>query len=87
MAVPGREAIQVPFPIAADLTYPYGFDSQDQRHRLVNQRHLGNLEGLPVERVSLLRRRQPSGTNYGGDLRNVGTGGQGRLRPDGTIVR
>ena len=27
-----------------------------------------------------------SATNYGGDLRNVGSGGQGRLRPDGTIV-
>ncbi len=27
-----------------------------------------------------------SSTNYGGDLRNVGSGGEGRLRPDGTIV-
>ena len=27
-----------------------------------------------------------SSTNYGGDLRGYGPGGEGRLRPDGTIV-
>ena len=27
-----------------------------------------------------------SATNYGGDLRGYGPGGEGRLRPDGTIV-
>ena len=27
-----------------------------------------------------------SATSYGGDLRGYGPGGEGRLRPDGTIV-
>ena len=33
-AQPGREAIQVPFKLASDLSGEEVFDAQDQRHRL-----------------------------------------------------
>ena len=85
MAVPGKEAIQVPFKVADDLTYPYGFDSQDQR------------PGWSPTASEIWKGFQLSGyhyfagnrsfTNYGGDVRNVGTGGQGRLRPTGRSFR
>ena len=59
MGVPGKEAIQVPFKVADDLTGPYDVRRTGPAASAGRQRHLGNLEGLPVERLSLLRRRQP----------------------------
>jgi hypothetical protein len=86
MGVPGKEAIQVPFKVADDLTYAYGFDSQDQRHRLVTNGIWEIWKGFQLSGYHYFGAGNRSGTNYGGDVRNVGTGGQGRLRPDGTIV-
>jgi hypothetical protein len=86
MAVPGKEAIQVPFTIADDLTYPYGFDAQDQRHRMVFNGIWEIWKGFQLSGYHYFGAGNRSSTNYGGDLRNVGTGGQGRLRPNGTIV-
>jgi hypothetical protein len=87
MGVPGQEPIQVPFKVADDLTYPYGFDAQDQRHRLVANGIWEIWKGFQISGYHYFGAGNRSATNYGGDLRNVGSGGQGRLRPDGTIVK
>jgi hypothetical protein len=42
--------------------------------------------GLQLSAVHYFGAGIRSSTNYGADLRNIGTGGSARLRPDGTIV-
>ena len=87
MGVPGQEAVIVSFPLADDLAGPYTFDVQDQRHRLVANGIWEVWKGFQLSGYHYFGAGNRSGTNYGGDVRNVGTGGQGRLRPDGTIVK
>ena len=82
MAQPGKEAIQVPFKVADDLYYPYGFDAQDQRHRMVANGIWEVWKGFQLSGYHYWGAGNRSATNYGGDLRNVGSGGQGRLRPE-----
>jgi hypothetical protein len=86
MAVPGQEAIQVPFPLADDLSGYYTFDPQDQRHRMVANGIWEIRKGFQLSGYHYFGAGNRSSSNYGGDLRNVGSGGLGLLRPDGTIV-
>ncbi len=86
MAVPGQEAIQVPFPLADDLSGYYTFDQQDQRHRMVANGIWEIRKGFQLSGYHYFGAGNRSSSNYGGDLRNVGSGGLGLLRPDGTIV-
>ena len=85
-AQPGREAIQVPFKLASDLSGEEVFDQQDQRHRMVANGIWEIWKGFQVSGYHYFGAGNRSSTNYGGDLRNVGSGGLGLLRPDGTIV-
>jgi hypothetical protein len=84
--VPGQEAVIVPFKLVDDLAGPYAFDAQDQRHRLVANGIWQVWKGFQLSGAHYFGAGNRSSTNYGGDLRNVGSGGEGRLRPDGTIV-
>lgn len=86
MGVPGQEAVIVPFKLADDLAGPYTFDAQDQRHRFVANGIWEVWRGFQLSGYHYFGAGNRSSTNYGGDLRNVGSGGEGRLRPDGTIV-
>src|SRR5258705_499018 len=85
-AVPGQEAIIVPFTLADDLAGPWTFDAQDQRHRFVANGIWEIWKGFQVSGYHYFGAGNRSTTNYGGDLRGYGPGGEGRLRPDGTIV-
>jgi hypothetical protein len=84
--VTGEEPIQVPFDVAPDIGGEYSFDATDQRHRLVVNGIWQLFRGFQVSGYHYLGAGNRDSTNYGGDLRNVGSGGEGRLRPDGTIV-
>jgi hypothetical protein len=84
--VPGTEPIQVPFDVAPDIGGEYSWDATDQRHRLVVNGIWEVYGGFQVSGYHYLGAGNRDTTNYGGDLRNVGRGGEGRLRPDGTIV-
>ena len=86
MAVPGQEAIIVPFTLADDLAGPWTFDAQDQRHRLVANGIWEVWRGFQLSGYHYFGAGNRASTNYGGDLRGYGPGGEGRLRPDGTIV-
>jgi hypothetical protein len=77
---------KVSFPVAKDLTNEYSLATTDQRHRAVFNGIWQAGYGFQVSGLYFYGSGERYSTNYGGDRRSVGTGGTGRLRPDGTIV-
>ena len=86
VGVPGQEPVLAWFDSPPDISGEYAFDSQDQRHRLVANGIWNIWKGFQLSGYHYLGAGNRSASNYGGDLRNLGAGGEGRLRPDGTIV-
>jgi carboxypeptidase family protein/TonB-dependent receptor-like protein len=88
MGVPGAVPHEVPFTVAEDLGGPTGwtFALSDQRHRAVFNGIWQVGRGFQVSSVHYFGAGNRSSSNYGGDRRNLGAGGELRLRPDGTIV-
>jgi hypothetical protein len=76
----------VGFKVAPDLGGEYGLAVTDQRHRAVFNGIWQIGHGLQVSGLYFFGSGLRYATSYGADLRNVGTGGSARLRPDGTIV-
>ena len=62
------------------------FAQSDQRHRAVFNGIWQVGRGFQVSGVHYFGAGNRSSGNYGGDRRNLGAGGELRLRPDGTIV-
>jgi hypothetical protein len=88
MGIPGAEPAPVPFTVAEDLGGPtsWGFAVSDQRHRAVFNGIWQVGRGFQVSGLHYLGAGNRSASNYGGDRRNLGAGGEARLRPDGTVV-
>jgi hypothetical protein len=84
--VAGAEPVQVSFDVAPDIGGEYSFDATDQRHRMVVNGIWQVFRGFQMSGYHYLGAGNRDSSNYGGDLRSVGAGGEGRLRPDGTIV-
>jgi hypothetical protein len=74
------------FSVARDLGEDYSFAVADQRHRAVFNGIWELGHGFQVSGVYFYGSGLRYPTSYGVDLRNVGTGGSSRLRPDGTLV-
>ena len=88
MGVPGRTPVEVPFAVAEDLGGPGGwtYALSDQRHRAVFNGIWQVGHGFQLSGLHYWGAGNRSSSNYGADRRNLGAGGEGRLRPDGTIV-
>jgi hypothetical protein len=86
MGIPGAEPGPVTFPVAPDLGGEWGLDSTDRRHRAVFSGIWQVGYGFQVSGLHYFGAGNRDETTYGGDRRNLGSGGEGRLRPDGTIV-
>ena len=88
MGIPGAEPSPVPFTVAEDLGGPtsWGFAVSDQRHRAVFNGIWQVGRGFQVSGLHYFGGGNRSAANYGGDRRNLGAGGEARLRPDGTVV-
>ena len=76
----------VPFTVAPDLGNDFTYGQDDQRHRFVFNGIWEVTHGLQLSAVHYFGAGIRASTNDGRDLRNVGTGGSARLRPNGTIV-
>jgi hypothetical protein len=76
----------VGFDVAPDLGGEYTLATGDQRHRAVFNGIWQLKRGLQLSGLYFYGSGLRYATTYGGDLRNVGVAGVGRLRPDGTIV-
>lgn len=76
----------VGFAVAPDLGGDYSLAVSDQRHRLVFNGIWQLGYGFQLSGVYFYGSGLRYSTSYGVDLRNVGTGGSSRLRPDGSIV-
>ena len=76
----------VPFTVQPDLGGEWGLSADDQRHRAVFNGIWQVGKGFQLSGLHFFVAGIRSGATYGGDLRNLGAGGQSRLRPDGTIV-
>jgi hypothetical protein len=86
MGVPGAEPTEVTFDVAPDLGGEWGFAESDQRHRAVFSGIWQVGRGFQLSGLHYLGAGNRDSTNYGGDRRGLGAGGEQRLRPDGTIV-
>jgi hypothetical protein len=64
----------------------YGLAVGDQRHRAVVNGIWEVGKGFQLSGLYFFGSGERLATSYGGDLRNMGAGSTGRLRPDGTIV-
>ena len=76
----------VPFPTAPDLGGEFTLANTDLRHRAVFNGIWEVGGGFQVSGIALFLMGERSSTEYGADLRQSGGAGEGRLRPDGTIV-
>jgi carboxypeptidase family protein len=76
----------VSIPLAEDFGGVYGPSDTDQRHRAVFNGIWQVAYGFQMSGLYFYGSGERTSTSYGGDLRNVSQGGNGRLRPDGTIV-
>ncbi|MBI3049280.1 MAG: TonB-dependent receptor [Acidobacteria bacterium] len=85
-STPALRFAQPTFPVAPDIGGEYGLAATDQRHRAVFNGIWDVGYGFRLSGLYFFGSGQRFATNYGGDLRQVGTGGSARLRPDGTIV-
>ena len=80
------------FDVAPDLGDDYALGNTDQRHRATVNGIWEMGYGFQLSGLYFFGSGQRFSTNWGGDLRNLGTTadqglwGTGRLRPDGTIV-
>ena len=74
------------FKIAPDLSAEYTLAATDQRHRVVFNGIYEAPYGVQLSGVYFHGSGQRYLTMYGGDLRSEAAGGEGRLRPDGTIA-
>jgi hypothetical protein len=79
-------APDVGFPVAPDLGSDFSLAVSDQRHRAVFNGIWQLGYGFQLSGVYFYGSGLRYPTSYGVDLRNVGTGGSSRLRPDGSIV-
>jgi hypothetical protein len=82
---------KVGFPLAPDLGGEYTLAATDQRHRAVFNGIWDVAYGVQLSGLYFYGSGKRFGTNYGGDLRDLGESNGGaplaaRLRPDGTIV-
>ena len=77
---------QVPFTVQPDLGNEWGYSGDDQRHRAVFNGIWNVGRGFQVSGVHFFLAGIRSGASWGGDLRQLGAGGEARLRPDGTVV-
>jgi hypothetical protein len=75
----------VPFKVQPDLGNEWGYGADDQRHRAVFNGIWAVGHGLQISGLHYFGAGIRAASNWGGDIRNLG-GGNGRLRPDGTIV-
>jgi hypothetical protein len=80
-----RTSELVPFPVAPDLGGEYTLAATDQRHRAVLNGIWDVGRGLQLSGLYFFGSGERLITSYGGDLRNVGSGTTGRLRPDGSV--
>jgi hypothetical protein len=76
----------VPFAVAPDLGNEFTYSGDDQRHRFVFNGIWQISHGLQLSAIHYLGAGIRASSSYGSDLRNVGSGGSTRLRPNGTIV-
>ena len=74
------------FNVAADLQADYGTAASDQRHRATVNGIWEIGKGLQLSGLYFYGSGEVQSTNFGGDRRNVGRFGTGRLRADGTIA-
>ena len=79
-------APDVGFKVAPDLGGEYTLAAGDQRHRAVFNGIWQLKHGLQLSGLYFFGSGVRFPTSYGGDVRGVGVGGVGRLRPDGTLV-
>ena len=79
-------APDVGFKVAPDLGGEYTLAAGDQRHRAVFNGIWQPKHGLQLSGLYFFGSGVRFPTSYGGDVRGVGVGGVGRLRPDGTLV-
>jgi len=86
MGVPGSEPVPVPFAVAPDLGAEWSFAQSDQRHRAVFNGIWQVGRGFQVSGLHYFGAGNRASSNFGGDRRNLGAGGEQRLRADGTIV-
>ena len=84
----GTRFAPVPFPTAPDLGGEYGFAIGDQRHRATFNGVWQLRYGFQLSGVYFFGSGQRLHTNWGSDLRGLGSlrPNELRLRPDGTIV-
>ena len=75
----------VPFKVQPDLGNEWTLGQDDQRHRAVFNGIWAVGHGLQVSGLHYFGAGIRAASNWGGDIRVLG-GGNGRLRPDGTIV-
>jgi hypothetical protein len=80
------ELVPLGFPVAADLGPDYQLAASDQRHRATFNGIWDMGMGFQLSGLYFYGSGERLSTNYGADRRNVGRGGTGRLRPDGTIT-
>jgi hypothetical protein len=76
----------VAFATAPDLGGEFTLAQSDLRHRAVFNGIWQVGRGFQVSGLLYMDAGRRSATSYGGDLRQYGAAGEGRLRPDGTIV-
>jgi hypothetical protein len=74
------------FKLAPDLGEEYTDAVGDQRHRATLNGIYDLGRGFQASGLYFFGSGERYATSYGGDLRRVGVGSTGRLRPDGTIV-
>jgi hypothetical protein len=80
------QLVPLGFAVAPDLRPDYQLAPTDQRHRATFNGIWDMGMGFQLSGLYFFGSGERRGTNYGGDRRNVGRFGSGRLRPDGTIA-
>ena len=73
------ELVPIPFDLAADLRQDYTYGTDDQRHRATFNGIWEMGMGFQLSGLYFFGSGARFATNWGGDLRNVGAGGTGRL--------
>jgi hypothetical protein len=74
------------FPVAEDIGGVYSLAATEQRHRATFNGIWDMGLGFQVSGLYFFGSGERFNTTWGADLRNMGVGGNARLRPDGTIV-
>jgi hypothetical protein len=74
------------FPVAPDIGGEYTLAATEQRHRATFNGIWDAGMGFQLSGLYFFGSGERFSTSWGGDLRNMGAGGSGRLRADGGIV-